>query len=968
MNTSSMKPPVRSGFALIITLIMLVLAAVVAVTLLTTTTLDRTTAKSVSLRYQAETAVSNGLEAAKKALMASPNVTTPVVGDDTFVVLRADGTQGPNSNGNKDAYYFLAKAKPRDAAGVSSTVDCYPLFSGGTSSTLTIDHINYPPLQRPSVPTAAFTYPALDAAGKPYPRLYPFQQPVFTQWQEIRDPKDTAAPPAHNLPYQRYTYWIEDLSAYLDAGAVGNTAGPGAVHQRGNGTNPNEIALFTLFKPVLNADDGSTLAKLLIDNRPLLFTVPTLSQVAYPPPSGTIDETQPNMGSAFGTDIGGERSFIPFGFGFLDEGTSKTNLNSVISSSSSADEKVSALAKVINDNLPMFGTKRKGGLASTEDYVKTLAANVLDYADADSTPTVGTNYRGLDLYPFVVEFYERFIWQKNGNETTNFYLKNGTWWADVKVTGYIQLWNMSNKVIDSGTFTFQDINRYYAYVGGTSDAHKFEDSFSTGTIAFSSSESLQSNEFKVFQIYENVYNFNTELTIRPTGTAATAYLGSESGNKIPPLTCGYFSSWNGVRVDRPGAGTLDGARGDASDKYPGLNYMGLERDYIALSTPGSAYNPKWKGTLPGLRYDALNESVYNLGDPRSAYYIARIQANSKYAKDITNSADTDGNSAWWGRMYQKYLIADSAKWFAAETLPSIWPDGDHSTGSGLLPKDNTVDPLSIPGARPATESTKAPQYFSNAGRFDSTTEIGHIFDPIQWRPSNFSTKPTSSAEVATVWRDAWKNDLVSDGNYGDASTLRIGSPEFKTFDTDESRAARLLDLFSTNDRVNTKGLVNLNTASREVLRTLGAGIQMGQDPGIVPITVFGPTDSIQADKFADAVIASRPFLSTSQLSGILQTPTDATSKFFGNASRWTAGAPTEWTDSAREEYFSRMFNLTSIRSRNFRVFVTGQSLDKNENVLSTVNRVYQVFLSPTRDDTSGAITSQRVQITYEKDL
>jgi hypothetical protein len=56
-------------------------------------------AKSVNDRYQAEIAVQNGLEGAKKALVASPNAGAPVTNDDTFLVLRSDGNQ-TNANGS----------------------------------------------------------------------------------------------------------------------------------------------------------------------------------------------------------------------------------------------------------------------------------------------------------------------------------------------------------------------------------------------------------------------------------------------------------------------------------------------------------------------------------------------------------------------------------------------------------------------------------------------------------------------------------------------------------------------------------------------------------------------------------------------------------------------------------------------------------------------------------------------------
>ncbi len=59
------------------------------------------------------------------------------------------------------------------------------------------------------------------------------------------------------------------------------------------------------------------------------------------------------------------------------------------------------MAAFIRAALPDFD-QRKGGFP--EDYVKTLAANAIDYADADSDPTLKANeYRGLDAYPLLSE-------------------------------------------------------------------------------------------------------------------------------------------------------------------------------------------------------------------------------------------------------------------------------------------------------------------------------------------------------------------------------------------------------------------------------------------------------------------------------------------------------------------------------------------------------------------------------------
>jgi hypothetical protein len=208
---------------------------------------------------------------------------------------------------------------------------------------------------------------------------------------------------------------------------------------------------------------------------------------------------------------------------------------------------------------------------------------------------------------------------------------------------------------------------------------------------------------------------------------------------------------------------------------------------------------------------------------------------------------------------------------------------------------------------------------------------------------------------------------------GGGHTLAIGRPEFSAFDQNGKRAWQLLDVFSanagTNTTTNTTGRVNLNTASRDVLRSLAAGILQNRDTAIQPNSLqnnlYPPTVSAQADKFADAVINSRPLLSTSALSAIRDSQGQP---FFGNPNQYngsTQTAPTEWNDPGREELFAKIYNLATTRSRNFRVFVTGQSLDKNGNVLSTVTKVYQVFVKPNRDPTTGVIQSQQVVIKYE---
>src|SRR5213596_3246647 len=323
----------KRGFALVVTLVMVALMAVIAVGVFTSVSVERATATSYTSRYQAELAVQNGLQAAAKTLSATPTGTSSITGTDTFLVVRADGPA--DANGNKAAYYYLAQP----STGANPTVTYYPLFSD--PSVVPSQTINLAAPAAPAVPTPAPppnsnpTDPgaAWNAAGtQRLPTLYPWVQPSpspsgpSVKWVEMRDPQDPATPPAHNLPYTRYAYWVEDLDGYLDASQVGGQT-------RTTGTDPREIAMFTIFDPAEQTDPGNTAATTLINNRPLLFTVPTVQQIAATSP----DVAGPNLAVRLGVDNSpGEQNLVPLGYGYsrndatqLGEGYRKTPINPV---------------------------------------------------------------------------------------------------------------------------------------------------------------------------------------------------------------------------------------------------------------------------------------------------------------------------------------------------------------------------------------------------------------------------------------------------------------------------------------------------------------------------------------------------------------------------------------------------------------------------------------------------------------
>jgi hypothetical protein len=481
-----------SGFSLVVALVMVALMAVIAVGVFTVVSLERVTATSYNNRYQAELAVQNGLQAAAKTLVATPDGTNPLTGKDTFLIVRADGD--PDANGNKAAYYYLAKPSPSP----SNSITYYPLFSASTDPSdpgvVQTQTINLAAPAAPAVPTPApppnSTPPppnstptdAWNAAGtQRLPALYTWVQPSpspsgpSVKWVEMRDPQDPATPPAHNLAYTRYAYWVEDLDGYLDASQVGGQ------RDRTTGNDPHEIAMFTIFDATQQTDPGTTAATTLINNRPLLFTVPTVQQLAATSP----DVAGPNLAVRLGVDNNpGEQNLVPLGYGYgrndatqLGEGYPKMAINPV-SQFRPQGNQIGQFATIVNTAMPNFQDRTlaaqpggHGHSGQTRNYFNNLTANLFNYAfplDAPvefgppGNPDGPPSYRGIGAYPFGVSIYDLNNWVNN--------VQIGTiWQVVIETTTYVQLWNPHKYPTDglAGALTVHYQNSDQVNVNGT---------------------------------------------------------------------------------------------------------------------------------------------------------------------------------------------------------------------------------------------------------------------------------------------------------------------------------------------------------------------------------------------------------------------------------------------------------------------------------------------------------------------
>src|SRR6266478_4138178 len=448
----------RRGFTLVVTLVMVALMAVIAVGVFTSVSVERATAASYNNRYQAELAAQNALQAAAKTLAATPTGTSSITGADTFLVVRADGP--PDANGSKAAYYYLAQP----STGSSPTITYYPLFSSSTDPSapaVQTQTINLAAPFAPAVPTpappansaASDSTSAWNAAGtQRLPVLYSWAQPSpspsgpSVKWVEMRDPQNASG------PYTRYAYWAEDLDGYLDASQVGGQA-------RGNGTSPKEIAMWTVFNPTPQTDPNTTAATTLINDRPLLFTVPTVQQIA----ATTPDLAGPNLAVRLGIDTA-EQNLVPLGYGYGSAGAAKQIINP-LSNLGNGNNLANKWARQITAAMPNFvnrTTPTNGGRghSGTVDYLKNLAANLIDYASPLNAPTdfkaTDPNHpssRGIGAYPFAVSVYDLNNWVSS-------YKSNGTYKVVVEVKTYLQIWNPHNiPVTGALTVSYQNSDR-----------------------------------------------------------------------------------------------------------------------------------------------------------------------------------------------------------------------------------------------------------------------------------------------------------------------------------------------------------------------------------------------------------------------------------------------------------------------------------------------------------------------------
>jgi hypothetical protein len=935
------EPPRRhpSGFTLPVVMVVAAALLVLAVGLLALSGIERRTALSFSDAKRAELAARAGLEEFRALLRAE-------TANDDFLIIAGDT---PPADPPPAPLLYLVRGE----GGGTPRFRHLPLFSSRT-------------LPEPSttlkIPAPEPTHDLTTRIDGP-----PGFADIRVEWLPVLDESGRTV--------ARYAYWVEDLQGKIDARRAGNREGPDGSHWRDAwpipsagheppAPRPDPVALHVL-DPAANEDgDGALLAKVAAGRERMLSPDSLLAATGHAAPIARDPQGRPLDPVAAALESSAcpviqpyeEVATVPFapGISAAAAGKPKLDLNTLLARPRATA--IDDFAEWIDRALPDF-RQRQGGFP--EDYLRTLAANALDYADADTEPTVAAgSHRGLDGQPLVSEFLMSFRWDDVVRE-------DGITYAVFTVGTFVELWNLSDQPVEGEVQV--SFETKFDFPLGANPSVSFEEAAADPAVASPvairedgylwhppQTVRLQPNEVRVIP-------FRIRLKVDAgAGTYLASPLQVFSGNYDG--NSGYRLRWNGRVVDQSRAQTW---KVGGSLNYP-KNTKKDPRQFV-------------RATVPALSHAAVpsNFGPYqnNPGDPRMSYYLGTRQARNDYPDNYSPHR----RNIRWGTIYQGDQPHKPKP--HGRVLPSEWPDGGHDAPHGPRPAipadDARLDPddPSLLTGLPAPRRELAPMRISNLGRFTRATELGRCYDPVMWQ--------TAGQSPAVPWPDIAESAAPSP-NYGGGNTLRIGRAEHPRFAKPGLHAAHLLDLFHAGDepaadspRVKIHGHINLNTANADALRALAAGT-LRQDPLLAlttstdhetdalmarptaPLELGAPRRDRVADRIAEALLHSRPFACAAEIAAA----TDGDGlPVFGNRAVYPDGDSIQWTDSAAEEVFARVHDSATLRSRNFRIWIIGQALapvvgERPPEVLAESRKVFTVFAEPARRD-DGSIDPAR---------
>lgn len=742
-----------------------------------------------------------------------------------------------------------------------------------------------------------------------------------------------------NVPVARCAWFMEDLSGMIDAEQMG------AQLTRDSGTNPEEISLNNLLRT-----NGQAVLPNLAS-----ITNPTQRKMFFTPgllaTNAGLTNTNDLRYFASGlrewrptntTGTNGTVSWIPGGIfarvsnnanrGYALSGYLKMDLNRLVAKGAPSN-----FVNFIKDNLPDF-TNRAGGM-NGNIYLSALAANMIDYVDADASPTTttvgGIPVAGFDNVPLPTLIFDCL--KLSGSNLT--------------VTSYWQFWNCST--VATADFTYS-----YSY--------DFADTL--GSYITPTKTNVVNN-----RMTSGPWTGKLSIPSVPAGGCYIASITNQVSLNIPAADVGTLTKiW--INGTNSGQITTNNAFSLALTNGTIISQMqtGFERKAKTVANNGAQ---EWSGGMPGLRYDNVTGSfkVPPSGDPRMLNFLTNGLPNG-----YLSACDYNKNVEWQlGFAQTRNSVFNGSPYSGS---PAYWVDGRNSSATSVLgsPYDDTTNPpLGLTNAK-----VPAIAILSTNGSFTNICELGNIMDPIQWVSTSI-TKPSDWVDCNIAGGNTWSTNTM----YGGGQTLRIGRAEHSRFAFTNlgtapasqpipnmgQSAVAFLDLFcisnpssaSANGIYRTGGKININTAPAPVLAALAGGINLTKDTNKAGAEV----NATMISAFTNGVMRFRsvyPFLTPSQLAFI---SANYGTTGWTNSANWTLNAVfstnnngglkgvTGINDEGREEWFAKIYGLTTVSSVNYRFYIAAQLVDSNTNAIGPIARKYCQFAGRPDTTTSGANTN-----------
>lgn len=969
MKTATQRAE-SSAFVLVITVVMLALLTIMAVAFLSSSTSERATSRASANKSKADLAAKTAVNVATARLVEvlksfPDSATTWESVNQATGAIQYQGT----------TIYYREQTPEATAAGTPSQLHALPLISGAEPVTIPYGAQTVAAREatlRASLPvlTAANSYDLNHARfsgdiqgwiGSPPGAA---SRPEFrAQWNNLTnsDGKVTA----------RYAYWMEDESFKANVNLMGKTL-------RGSNTlgdAPTQIPLQGLFKVVLNSTNPDTIAD---DTLTLRTSYPGSSLFEYRALNHVKD--QPTLADS----LKFEATVYSGTSNLSRSGSKRVNLNKVVASSTdpvAIRRQLDQIIKTVTYNLPNFSQRfyRAGTDKNSLDvpettssmhrtiYLNKIAANIRDYIDADSQPTIVNNDTtntvrigaapthpietsgggtagpseviaiGKERVPFVQEYVLRIrqvAFAPRTGAAANY---------TITIDHYVEFWNTSNRDIplsDLGPNPFLLIADQPGWdAGGLSDipAGASRDT----KLPLSAAKNAADNSSLVSFPAGSVTVLTTDPQPFSTPSASTPV----TGPLTPDLTRVYnipVTPDNGVT----GLRTYSGQTQKKSSSELRLNIIprttgqtdyetelvlgndlgilesawgaGAIGSFISINvdnpTPPNPPenrldNTKYHFRGASLRGNSASSSLATTGDPRTNAEQINFDLNGGAANtDKTRYYDTGLDSS---------NIPANSSLGAPNSLyvnPGVWPDPSSS----------------------AQAAANAPMVVANAN-LSSIGQLGDIFDPVR-------TKGDSNNILLS--RSGGRTFKIGQSDRFDAATNKVGLWDGNSGAASREWAAwRLTDIFCTTDLLQLDGRININGVNRDSGAALKAAlygysfqVSPDSDPSFSGQAFDAdPTDA--TDKINELVKQLQARLKNDPTATTYQGQFGSTAgplaergelsemPMFNTGTDLVAGANTATAnDRGREELFRRMEELITTRGNVFSVYAVGQSL------------------------------------------